>query len=81
MTGFYTFSPAIFHARHLVKPSHRDEYELSEAIDMLIQPGRTIDAVRMDGFRIDVGYPEEPEEADQRLQSEEGSTEVQAIVD
>ncbi|SFC41026.1 glucose-1-phosphate thymidylyltransferase [Halobiforma haloterrestris] len=70
MTGFYTFTPAIFHACHLVQPSDRGEYELSEAIDLLIQSGRTIDAIRMDGWRIDVGYPEDREEAERRLQDE-----------
>jgi dTDP-glucose pyrophosphorylase len=34
----------------------------------LIQSGRTIDAIRMDGWRIDVGYPEDREEAERRLQ-------------
>ena len=67
MTGFYTFTPAIFHACHLVQPSGRDEYEISDAIDLLIDSGRTIDAIRMDGWRIDVGYPEDREEAERRL--------------
>ncbi|NKE34796.1 sugar nucleotidyltransferase [Natronococcus sp. JC468] len=67
MTGFYTFTPAIFHACHLVQPSDRGEYELPDAIDLLIQSGRTIDAIPMDGWRIDVGYPEDREEAERRL--------------
>jgi glucose-1-phosphate thymidylyltransferase len=67
MTGFYTFTPAIFHACHLVQPSDRGEYELSDAIDLLIQSGRTIDAIGLDGWRIDVGYPEDRDEAERRL--------------
>jgi glucose-1-phosphate thymidylyltransferase len=67
MTGFYTFTPAIFHACHLVQPSNRGEYEISEAIDLLIQSGRTIDAIGLDGWRIDVGYPEDRDEAEARL--------------
>lgn len=55
LTGFYTFSPAIFHACHLVQPSDRGEYELTDAIDLLIRSGRTIDAIQMRGWRIDVG--------------------------
>jgi glucose-1-phosphate thymidylyltransferase long form len=70
MTGFYTFSPAIFHACKLVQPSDRSEYELSDAIDLLIQSGRTIDAIPMEGWRIDVGYPEDRDEAEERLQAE-----------
>jgi glucose-1-phosphate thymidylyltransferase len=71
MTGFYTFSPAIFHAAKLVQPSNRGEYEISEAIDLLIRSGRTIDAIRMDGWRLDVGYPEDRDEAERRLSSQE----------
>jgi glucose-1-phosphate thymidylyltransferase len=67
MTGFYTFTPAIFHACHLVQPSTRDEYELSEAIDLLIRSGRTIDAIPLDGWRVDVGYPADRDEAERRL--------------
>ena len=68
MTGFYTFTPEIFHACHLVQPSNRGEYEISEAIDLLIRSGRTIDAIQIDGWRIDVGYPEDRDEAEKRLQ-------------
>ncbi|WP_256289015.1 UTP--glucose-1-phosphate uridylyltransferase AglF [Halobellus inordinatus] len=67
MTGFYTFTPAIFHACHLVQPSDRGEYELPDAIDLLIQSGRTIDAIRLDGWRIDVGFPEDRDRAEDRL--------------
>ncbi len=70
MTGFYTFTPAIFHACHLVQPSDRGEYELPDAIDLLIQSGRTIDAIRLDGWRIDVGYPEDRDRAAERLDEE-----------
>jgi len=70
MTGFYTFTPAIFHACHLVQPSDRGEYELPDAIDLLIQSGRTIDAIRMDGWRIDVGYPEDRERVEELLAEE-----------
>ncbi|USZ69730.1 sugar nucleotidyltransferase (plasmid) [Halorussus salilacus] len=76
MTGFYTFTPAIFHACHLVQPSNRGEYEISEAIDLLIQSGRTIDAIRMDGWRVDVGYPEDRERAERLLRGEEAEPEV-----
>lgn len=68
MTGFYTFSTAIFHACELVQPSDRDEYELSDAIDLLNKSGRAIDAIPMEGWRIDVGYPDDRDEAEERLE-------------
>ncbi|WP_265112381.1 UTP--glucose-1-phosphate uridylyltransferase AglF [Halosolutus halophilus] len=77
MTGFYTFTPAIFHACHLVQQSDRGEYELPDAIDLLIQSGRTIDAIRMEGWRVDVGYPDDRNRAEQRLQGgPEGTAEL-----
>ena len=76
MTGFYTFTPAIFHACHLVQPSDRGEYELPDAIDLLIQSGRTIDAIRLDGWRIDVGYPEDRDRAEERLDDLENSSDT-----
>ncbi|MFC6838526.1 UTP--glucose-1-phosphate uridylyltransferase AglF [Halomarina ordinaria] len=78
MTGFYTFSPAIFHACHLVQPSDRGEYELSDAVDLLIRSGRTIDAIPLDGWRIDVGYPEDRDEAERRLQEGETAEEAES---
>jgi glucose-1-phosphate thymidylyltransferase len=72
MTGFYTFTPAIFHAAHLTQPSDRGEYEISEAIDLLLQSGRTIDAVELDGWRMDIGYPEDRDTAEERILEEEG---------
>ena len=76
MTGFYTFTPAIFHACHLVQQSDRGEYELPDAIDLLIQSGRTIDAIRMEGWRVDVGYPEDRDRAEERLRTESGRLET-----
>ncbi|SHG37377.1 UTP--glucose-1-phosphate uridylyltransferase AglF [Halobaculum gomorrense] len=70
MTGFYTFTPAIFHACHLVQPSGRGEYEISDAIGLLLESGRTIDAIPLDGWRMDIGYPEDRDEAEQRLSDE-----------
>ncbi|USZ71490.1 UTP--glucose-1-phosphate uridylyltransferase AglF [Natronosalvus halobius] len=70
MTGFYTFTPAIFHACHLVQPSNRGEYEISEAIDLLIQSGRTIDAIAIDGWRADIGYPEDRDAAEERIEED-----------
>ncbi|MDS0300446.1 sugar nucleotidyltransferase [Halogeometricum sp. S1BR25-6] len=77
MTGFYTFSPAIFHACHLVQPSDRGEYELPDAIDLLIRSGRTISAVLSEGWRVDVGYPEDRDRAEQLVRGERGETDTE----
>jgi dTDP-glucose pyrophosphorylase len=64
------FTLAVIHACHLVQPSDSDEYETSSTIGPLLQLGRTIDAISFDGRRVDVGYPEDREEADARLTGE-----------
>ena len=67
-----------------MQPSDRGEYELPDAIDLLIQSGRTIDAIRLDGWRIDVGYPEDRDRAEERLDelAEAGDgDEEEAVVD
>ncbi|QUO46868.1 MULTISPECIES: UTP--glucose-1-phosphate uridylyltransferase AglF [Halorubrum] len=70
MTGFYTFSPAVFDACRLVRPSDRGEYELPDTIGLLLESGRTIEATLMDGWRVDVGYPEDRDRAERRLRAE-----------
>jgi glucose-1-phosphate thymidylyltransferase len=46
------------------------EYEISDAIDLLIQSGRTIDAIPLDGWRVDVEYPEDRDKAEDLLQED-----------
>jgi len=68
MTGFYSFTPAIFHACHLVQPSDRGEYELTDAVNLLLESGRTIEGVELEGWRMDIGYPEDRDKAEEKLQ-------------
>lgn len=41
MTGFHTLAPATFHACNLMYPFDRGEYELPDAVDLLIQSSHT----------------------------------------
>ncbi|MDY7081932.1 MAG: sugar phosphate nucleotidyltransferase, partial [Halobacteria archaeon] len=61
LTGVFAFSTSIFHACHLVQPSERGEYELADAIDLLLKSGRTVDAVELEGWRVNVNTPEDVE--------------------
>lgn len=71
MTGFYVFSPAILHACHLIQPSDRGEFELPDAIKLMLQTGRRVDAVPLEGWRVDVGYPEDLDRAERLIRSTE----------
>lgn len=53
-TGFFVFSPVVFHACHLVQPSDRGEYELADAIDLVLGAGHHIETVELDGWRVNV---------------------------
>jgi glucose-1-phosphate thymidylyltransferase len=66
-TGFFVFSPAVFHACHLVRPSDRGEYELTDAIDLLLRSGRDIETVELDGWRVNVNSESDIEAAERRL--------------
>jgi glucose-1-phosphate thymidylyltransferase len=55
--GFHVFSEDIFPACRLVTPAHTDEYELTDAIDLLIHAGRTVETMRFDGWCCNVNTP------------------------
>jgi len=67
-TGCYVLPPAIFHALHLVEPSPRGEYELSDAIDLLATAGATVKVVPLEGWRINVNEAADIDRAERRLQ-------------
>lgn len=62
--GCYGFSPAAFHACHLVRPSARGEYELSDAVDLLLRAGRTVELVPFEGRCVNVNTVEDVERAE-----------------
>jgi glucose-1-phosphate thymidylyltransferase len=40
-------------------------------VDLLIRSGRTIDVVELNGWRLDIGYPEDRDEAERRLREKQ----------
>ena len=69
-TGCYILPPEIFDACRLLRPSQRGEYELTEAIDLLIRGGAKIEAVRFDGYRCNVNTPADIDTVERRLTQE-----------
>lgn len=59
ITGFYIFSPIIFQMTKNLLPSARGEYELTDAIQRLVSEGYLVNATKIDGWRLDIGYPED----------------------
>lgn len=59
ITGFYVFSPIIFQHLARLKPSARGEYELTEAIQSLIETDNGVKISTISGWRQDIGYAED----------------------
>ena len=59
ITGFYVFSPIIFDMIPKLKPSSRGEYELTDAIQELVNSGHAVKAGLISGWRHDIGFPED----------------------
>ncbi len=65
--GFYAFSERIFDACRLVTPAETGEYELSDAIDLLVYAGRRIETVPLEGWCCNVNTPADRETVAERL--------------
>lgn len=57
--GFYVFSESIFDACHLVTPGETGEYELTDAVDLLLTAGSPLQTVELDGWCYNVNTPED----------------------
>lgn len=55
--GCYVFSPLVFDACRALEPSPTGEYELSAAIDRLIERGATVATVSIEGRWVNVNTP------------------------
>ncbi len=68
--GIFVFPPEIFELLRSVEVSPRGEYELTDAIRMLIDGGKTVRAFNLDGFWVNVTDPAAYLEAQRELLGE-----------
>ena len=61
-TGCYVLPADIFHACALLQPSAEGEYQLSEAVGLLVRAGYEVETVRL-GERVNVNTPDDVERA------------------
>ncbi len=61
--GIYCFRPRVFEEIDRVRLSVRGEYELTDAIEQMIDAGRRLRAVEIKGTWRDIGRPEDLSEA------------------
>lgn len=71
VSGVYLFRTAsIFDAISKISPSARGELEITDAIQLLIQDGKPVQAYKVNGWWIDAGKPKPIIEANQLVMSE-----------
>ncbi len=58
IAGVYLFRPSIFEAIGRIKPSWRNELEITDAIQTLISDGQRVDSYILKGWWIDAGKPD-----------------------
>jgi glucose-1-phosphate thymidylyltransferase len=85
ITGIYMFTNPIFGVVKRLKPSWRNELEITDAIQMLIDEGRTVGYRMVDGWWKDTGKPEDLLEANHLILSDikatnEGTIEQEANI-
>jgi glucose-1-phosphate thymidylyltransferase len=80
LVGVYLFAPAIFEAARALEPSWRGELEITEAIQSLIEEGKTVKSEVVSGWWKDTGQLADMLEAN-RLVLEEIQTKVEGEVD
>jgi glucose-1-phosphate thymidylyltransferase len=81
LVGVYLFDDAILEACATLEPSWRGEYEITEAIQWLVDNGRSVRAEMVDGYWKDTGRPEDLLEANRMLLAEHRSAIEGAIDD
>jgi glucose-1-phosphate thymidylyltransferase len=69
LVGVYLFDDSILEAAATLKPSWRNELEITEAIQWLIDNGRTVRAEMVTGYWKDTGRPEDLLEANRMMLS------------
>ena len=67
LVGVYLFRRSILDACHTLAPSGRGEYEITEAIQWLLDEGREVRAEMVSGYWKDTGRPEDLLEANRMM--------------
>jgi len=86
LVGVYLFDDSILEACATLEPSWRGEYEITEAIQWLVDTGKVVRADMVDGYWKDTGRPEDLLDANRMLLATlasdvQGSVDAETAVD
>src|SRR3954466_16072030 len=86
LVGVYLFDDSILEACGTLEPSWRGEYEITEAIQWLVDNGKVVRADMVDGYWKDTGRPEDLLDANRMLlgtlaSDVQGSVDAETAVD
>ena len=82
VTGIYFFDHHIFEAARAIKPSLRNELEITDAIQWLLDQGYTVACEKLQGWWKDAGKPDDLLESNVLvLQDLVGETDSSAVID
>jgi glucose-1-phosphate thymidylyltransferase len=79
--GLYLFSPAILQAVQAIAPSWRNEYEITDAIQWLVDHGHKVKGRTIQGWWIDTGKKEDLLEANRFLLDRYTQRDIRGQVD
>jgi glucose-1-phosphate thymidylyltransferase len=81
MLGIYLFRPDIHLAARQIKPSWRGELEITDAIQWLIDNGKTVESYIFDGWWLDTGKMDDLLKANRVILEESGKCDLQGKID
>lgn len=81
LVGVYFLTPSIFDSISRLKPSHRGELEITDAIQSLIANGRDVQHGFVEGWWKDTGTPEDILEANRLVLDEKVQSDIKGTVE
>ena len=81
LVGLYFFTPLVFQYIKRLKPSWRGEYEITDALDLMLREGRRVDYVVHEGWWLDIGKKDDVLAANALLLDEYAKRDVRGVVE